>query len=286
MQEDGTLTIAFGDGRRGRRLPSGTNNVRIKYRTGAGLAGNLAPYNLVKEVKPHPLVDGLLQPLAAAGGNDMEAADSMRANAPASVLTIERAVSLSDFTHLAATNSSVWQARAFRLPPDPGRADRIEVAIVPAGGGSLGTLGETLKDFLTAHALPGVQVSITAYQAIILDLSLTLRIKEDEFDPDLVAEAVRQAVLTAFALEKAQLGEPLFRSQVLKVVEGVAGVENCRCEINPDGFRDETGAATEPRHVAYGPDGSVKRVSTQARQVIYLDKDLSNLAITTQAFSL
>jgi len=285
MQEDGTLTIAFGDGRRGRRLPSGTNNVRIKYRTGAGLAGNLAPYNLVKEVKPHPLVDGLLQPLAAAGGNDMEAADSMRANAPASVLTIERAVSLSDFTHLAATNSSVWQARAFRLPPDPGRADRIEVAIVPAGGGSLGTLGETLKDFLTAHALPGVQVSITAYQAIILDLSLTLRIKEDEFDPDLVAEAVRQAVLTAFALEKAQLGEPLFRSQVLKVVEGVAGVENCRCEINPDGFRDETGAATEPRHVAYGPDGSVKRVSTQARQVIYLDKDLSNLAITTQAFS-
>ncbi len=286
MQEDGTLTIAFGDGRRGRRLPSGTNNVRIKYRTGAGLAGNLAPYSLVKEVKPHPLIDGLLQPMPAAGGNDMEAADSMRANAPASVLTIERAVSLDDFTHLAATNSSVWQARAFRLPPGPGRADRIEVAVVPAGGGSLGTLGETLKDFLTAHALPGVQVSITAYQAIILDLSLTLSIKEDEFDPELVAEAVRQAVLAAFALEKAQLGEPLFLSQVFKVVEGVTGVENCGCEINPDGFRDETGSATEPRHVAYGPDGAVKRVSIQARQVIYLNKDLSNLVITTQAFSL
>jgi hypothetical protein len=286
MQEDGSLSIAFGDGRHGRRLPSGSSNVRIKYRTGAGLAGNLAPYSLVKEVKPHPLLDGLRQPMETFGGNDMEAADSMRANAPASVLTLERAVSLTDFTHLAAANSSVWQARAFRLPPGPGRADRIEVAIVPAGGGSLGTLGPTLQDFLTAHALPGVQVTITAYQSIILDVSLTLSIKEDEFDPDLVAEAVRQAVLTAFALEKAKLGEPLFRSQVLKVVEGVAGVENCRCQINPDGFRDETGAATEPRHVAYGPDASVKRISTQARQVIYLDEDLSNLAITTQAFSL
>jgi len=286
MQEDGTLTVSFGDGRLGRRLPSGANNVRINYRTGAGLAGNLAPYSLVKEVKPHPFVDALLQPMPASGGNDMEAADSMRANAPASVLTIERAVSLDDFTHLAATNSSVWQARAFRLPSGPGRADRIEVAVVPAGGGSLGTLSETLKDFLTAHALPGVQVSITAYQAIILDLSLTLSIKEDEFDPDLVAEAVRQAVMAAFAMEKAQLGEALFLSQVLKVVEGVPGVENCRCEVNPDGFRDETGATTEPRHVAYGPDGAVKRVSTQARQVIYLNKDLSNLAITTQAFSL
>jgi len=192
---------------------------------------------------------------------------------------------VTDFTHLAAGNSSVWQARAFRLPPGPGRADRIEVAIVPAGGGSLGTLGETLKDFLTAHALPGVQVSIVAFQAIILDLTLTLRIKEDEFDPDFVAEAVRQAVLKAFTLEKAKLGEPLFRSQVFEIVEAVAGVENCRCEINPYGFRDETGAPTEPRHVAYGPNGAVKRVSVEAQQVIYLDEDLSNLAITTQAFS-
>ena len=286
MQADGTLTIVFGDGRRGRRLPSGTNNVRIKYRSGSGLSGNLAPYSLVKEVKPHPLIDGLLQPMAATGGNDMESADSMRANAPASVLTIERAVSLADFTHLAATNSSVWQARAFRLPPGPGRADRIEVAIVPAGGGSLGTLAETLKDFLTVHALPGVQVSITAYQSIILDLSLSLSIKEDEFDPDLVTEDVRQAVRQAFALQKAGLGEPLFLSQVVKIVESVVGVENCRCAINPDGFRDASGAAAEPRHVAYGPDGAVKRVSTQARQVIYLDEDLSNVAITTQSFSL
>jgi hypothetical protein len=284
MKEDGNLTITFGDGHHGRRLPSGTNKVRIKHRIGVGLSGNLAPYSLEKEVKPHPLVDGLLQPMASTGGNDMEGADSMRANAPASVLTIERAVSLTDFTHLAAGNSSVWQARAFRLPPGPGRADRIEVAIVPAGGGSLGTLAETLKDFLSVHALPGVQVCIVAYQAIILDLTLTIRIKEDEFDPDYVAEAVRQAVLKAFALEKAKLGEPLFRSQVFEVVEAVAGVENCHCEINPSGFRDETGAA--PRQVAYGPDGAVKRVSTEARQVIYMDEDLSNLAITTQAFRL
>ena len=94
------------------------------------------------------------------------------------------------------------------------------------------------------------------------------------------------AVRAAFALENSRLGVPLFRSQVLKVVESVAGVENCRCEINPDGFRDETGAATAPQHVTYGPDGAVRRVSPQARQVIYLNKDLSNLAVTTLAFSL
>lgn len=286
MKEDGTLTIEFGDGRRGRRLPSGTNNVRIHHRIGVGLSGNLPPYSLKKEVKPHPLIDSLLQPIASTGGNDMEEADSMRDNAPASVLTIERAVSLTDFTHLAAGNSSVWQSRAFRLPPGPGRADRIEVAVVPAGGGSLGTLGDSLREFLAAHALPGVQVSIVAYQSIILDLNLTLRIKEDEYDPDFVAEDVRRAVLQAFALKEARLGEPLFRSRVFEIVEAVVGVENCQCVINPAGFRDETGAATQPRHVAYGSDGAVKRVSTRAQQVIYMDEDLSNLSITTQAFSL
>jgi hypothetical protein len=286
MKEDGTLAFEFGDGRRGRRLPSGTNNVRIRHRIGVGLSGNLPPFSLEKEVKPHPLIDSLLQPMASTGGNDMEGAESMRQNAPASVLTIERAVSLTDFTHLATGNSSVWQARAFRLPPGPGRADRIEVAVVPAGGGILGTLGESLKVFLEANALPGVQVSVVGYQSIILDLNLTLSIKEDEYDPDLVAEAVRQAVLQAFALKEARLGEPLFRSQVFEIVEAVEGVENCRCAINPTGFRDETGAATQPRHVAYGPDGAVKRISTRAQQVIYMDEDLSILSITSQAFSL
>ena len=286
IKEDGTLSIQFGDGFRGRRLPSGNNNIRMVHRKGAGLAGNLAPYSLEKVVKPHALVDAIVQPIASTGGNDMETVVSMRDNAPASVLTLERAVSLADFTHLAATNSSVWQARAFRRQPGVGRVERIEVAVVPAGGGSLGALGDSLQAFLTAHALPGVKVTVVPYQSVILDLKLTLRINEEEYDPDLVAKAVNQAVRAAFSLKDAKLGKPLYRSDVFAVVEGVEGVANCHCEINPNGFRDATGAALTPKQVARGADGIIRRISVAETQVIYMDKALSVLEIVTQAFSL
>jgi predicted phage baseplate assembly protein len=286
IKEDGTLSVQFGDGFRGRRLPSGTNNVRMVHRKGAGLAGNLATYSLQKAVKPHALVDAIVQPIASTGGNDMETVESMRDHAPASVLTLERAVSLADFTHLAATNSSVWQARAFRRQPGVGRVERIEVAVVPAGGGSLGALGDSLQAFLTAHALPGVKITIIPYQSVILDLKLTLRIKEEEYDPDLVAKAVNQAVLAAFSLKNAKLGKPLYQSDVFAVVEGVAGVANCHCEISPNGFRDATGATITPKQVARGADGIIRRVSIAETQVIYMDNALSVLEIVTQAFSL
>jgi hypothetical protein len=286
MKQDGKLTIAFGDGRHGRRLPTGNNNVRIRYRQGAGLAGNLDPYSLEKEVKPHPLVGGLLQPILATGGNDMEAIDSMRENGPASVLALDRAVSLADFTHLAAANSGVWQARAFRRPPGLGRTDRIEVAVVPAGGGGLGALGDTLEEYLTAHALPNVEVSVVLYQSLILDLSLTLQIKTDEYDPDLVTAAVYQAVFDAFALQKARLGQTLYSSQVFAVAEAVAGVENCQCVINPGGFRDESGAPAFPRQIGYGREGLIRRVTPEDAQVIYMDEESSILEIIFQEFNL
>jgi hypothetical protein len=82
---EGRLKITFGDGRRGRRMPSGVNNVRITHRKGNGLSGNLA-------AGPHYLVAQVRQPLPATGGNDMETLEALRENAPATVLTLERAV--------------------------------------------------------------------------------------------------------------------------------------------------------------------------------------------------
>ncbi|MCF6281648.1 MAG: baseplate J/gp47 family protein [Candidatus Polarisedimenticolaceae bacterium] len=286
MNEDATLNIGFGDGKHGRRLPTGANNVRIQYRVGVGLAGNLTPLSLKKAVKPHHLIDEVVQSIASSGGNSMEDVPSMRENAPASVLTLERAVSLADFTHLATSNSSVWQARAIRLQPGMARKDKVEVVVVPAGGGALGTLQETLESTLTQHALPSVAVSVTLFKSVILNLTITIRVKGEEYDPEFIAEDLRQALFEAFALKQVKLGEPLFRSQVIEVAEGVEGVENCDCLINPDGFYDESGATVTPKRLITGSGGVIKRVSLDERQAIYMDETLSKLEIVTQPFSL
>ncbi|HHD64274.1 MAG TPA: hypothetical protein ENK96_07940, partial [Desulfobulbaceae bacterium] len=100
MTEESFLKIMFGDGIHGRRLPTGRNNVRITCRVGTGLQGNLPAGSLTKPVKEHRFVEAIRQPLAATGGNDMEGIESLRENAPATILTLERAVSLTDFSSL------------------------------------------------------------------------------------------------------------------------------------------------------------------------------------------
>ncbi|MCB1985625.1 MAG: baseplate J/gp47 family protein [Burkholderiales bacterium] len=285
MNENGTLQIEFGDGIHGRRLPTGSNNVRIVYRVGGGLSGNLVPCSLKKIVKPSSIVDSIRQPIPSSGGNDMESGESMRDNAPGSILTLERAVSLADFTHLATRYSGVWQARAYQRQGSV-QKNRINIAIVPAGGGELGGLGDALTAYFDSHSLPGVTVNVLPFESIILDLKITIRVKTDEFDQDIVTEDVLQALKTAFSLKNSKLGCPLYLSAVFKVVEGVTGVANSQCEINPDGFFNAAGNPVMPRQVTEGVDGAIKRVSVHDQQVIYLDSEVSVIDLTTQAFSL
>ncbi|HWM92805.1 MAG TPA: baseplate J/gp47 family protein [Thermoanaerobaculia bacterium] len=234
MTEDGGVELAFGDGRNGRRLPTGVNNVRLSYRSGTGLSGNLPAGRLVKPARPHPLIEAVRQPLPATGGNDMEGVESMRATAPASVSTLGRAVSLEDYGRLAASQSSVWQARAFALPTGLARQDSVRVVVVPAGGGEIGTLGTAVRAFLTAHALPGVSVQVDPYQPVPVDLRVTLQIVTAEYDPERVVEAVRARLLAIFGLRGRKLGQALRLSEIYRVVEAVSGVANSLCILNND----------------------------------------------------
>ena len=63
----GQLQLRFGNGRQGRRLPTGANNVIVKFRRGAGLTGNLASMSLDTIVVPHSAVESVVQPLPSSG---------------------------------------------------------------------------------------------------------------------------------------------------------------------------------------------------------------------------
>ncbi|MBL4661558.1 MAG: hypothetical protein JKY19_14460 [Alcanivoracaceae bacterium] len=113
IDEDNKLSVHFGDGRHGRKLPTGIDNIRVNFREGNGEAGNLSPYSLIKIARLDPLVADFIAPLPATGGAMKEDPNHMRENAPAALLTLNRAVSLLDFEHLARQHSMVWQAKAF-----------------------------------------------------------------------------------------------------------------------------------------------------------------------------
>ena len=234
MTEDGFVKILFGDGVYGRRLPSGNNNVRVSYRVGSGLTGNVAAKGLEKPLKPHPLIDSIQQPLAAAGGGDMEEVTSLRENAPPSVLTLERAVSLSDFSYLAAAQSSVWQAKAFSEVIHGGRMECVKVVIVPAGGEVSPAINKTIESFLQKLATPGVQVSVLSFVKQRFRLKVTVSVNQDAFVAEQVEAEVTTSLLEHFTLKNRKLGEHLYLSEVYKIIEAVKGVENSICVLNED----------------------------------------------------
>ncbi len=110
--EQGKAYVQFGDGEHGARLPSGSNNVRAKYRKGIGAAGNVKPGALA-QLLDRPLgVKGVSNPSAASGGVDPESEDSARASIPLGVRTLGRAVSLLDYEDFARAFSGVAKAHA------------------------------------------------------------------------------------------------------------------------------------------------------------------------------
>lgn len=275
LNEDHQLLVRFGDGIHGQRLPTGTNNLILQARFGVGIEGNLPAASLNKLKKPHPLVESVIQPEAATGGGDLETGESLRELAPASVLTLERAVSIADYGHIAQRHASIWQARSYALPDTPRATDRVEVVLVPAGGGALSPDFKTnMKTYLEGFSRPGVWVHIEGYQAILLDLRIKLRVDINAYDGDKIAELVRISLLDSFSLQKAVLAKPLYLSRVYQVVEAVEGVENVDVFINPDGFVDENLSGTVPADVFYGDDNTLRRLTPGNRQLIYLNADL------------
>ncbi|WP_419813184.1 hypothetical protein [Bacterioplanoides sp.] len=277
MTEDKFLDIQFGDGVNGRRLPTGNNNVRIGFRSGHGLQGNLLRGSLTKLAKPHRYIDDFRQPFDSRGGNDMEELADLRSNAPLSTLTLNRAVSLADFSNLTQSQASVWQAQAVRKSPRRGVLGRVKVVVVPAGGllfDDIQTATLTLPDefseallgFLQAHSQPDVDIELAPYTPVVASIKAVIHVKSAEYDPIEVKDLTRRTLLEAFALKQRRLGQALYRSEIYKVVEAITGVEYSVVTLGEPDFP----ASTEVEH-------SDSVISARLDQVIYIDELLGSV---------
>lgn len=281
ITEDDQLQVSFGDGRNGRRLPTGSNNVRIRFRRGNGLAGNIPALALTKLAKPHRLLEGLYQPLEATGGNDKETTDAMRENAPASVLTLERAVSLKDFAQLARNHASVWLASAFEHSVSFGRQKAIEVVVVPAGGGSAEAIEETLTEFIQASTTPGISVSVTGFESVEVGIDIQLKVDSTQYVPEDIAAAVKQQVVAKLALSQRQLGDALYRGYLYELVEGIEGVQSSVCEITYARLVNGAADSQEPLQVS-GPGGVTMVIKPYPRQVIHLNESFPDVVVNAE----
>jgi predicted phage baseplate assembly protein len=219
--DDGRTEVIFGDGERGASPPSGTDNVRARYRSGIGAGGNV-PAGSLTLLQTRPLgVRDVVNPLAASGGTDPEGRDSARAGAPLTVMTMGRVVTLADYEHFATSFIGIAKARASEL----WRAERRVVHLTVAAEGGEAPDGERLdelRDSLRAAGDLGVALELEPLQLIPVEIGGSVLV-----DPAHEFETVRAGIAAAlgdrYGFERRGFGESIAGSQVVAAALEVPG---------------------------------------------------------------
>jgi len=224
VDEQGRNFVAFGDGVRGARLPSGTNNVRTAYRKGLGIDGNVGADKLTQLITRPLGLKSVSNPLAAEGGTDPEPASAARQSIPLTTRTLGRAVSLLDYEDFARGFSGIAKAQAqvLQLPAGP----TIAITIAGSDGALLTEASPVWTNLLGAlrkNGDPHVAVMLLPGQLSTFRLGLMVK-RDPAFEAKSVLAAVEATLRAHFAFASRELGQPVQQSDVIAVAQAGHGV--------------------------------------------------------------
>jgi predicted phage baseplate assembly protein len=224
LADDATAHVIFGDGQQGARLPTGNANVVANYRSGIGLAGQVAEGSLsILQTRPLGIRE-VINPVPATGAEDPETLDRARGNAPLTVRTLERVVSLQDHADFARAFAGVGKADAAALWN--GRARFVNVTIASASGDAVpesSTLHINLVSALAAARAPLEPFRVTSFQPLYFNLEAKVLVASSH-DAALVLSAVQDALREAFGFARRGFGQSVSAAEVVTVIHSVPGV--------------------------------------------------------------
>jgi len=220
--QSGSTHVLFGDGDQGARLPTGPGNVTATYRHGAGADAPPAG-TLTKALRPPQGLLEIANPVGVGGGADAERADSLRANAPASVLALDRAISADDYEAIAASAPGVARARSYWA------WDSLhERALVKVYVGDDMQAQTAAQNALNGAIDPNRPVAVQLATPAAVRLSIKIDVDPTRANP----AAIRAGVVAAladpvdglFAPRRMRIGQSFYTSQIVAASLSVPGV--------------------------------------------------------------
>lgn len=220
-------TVQFGSA-----LPTGTVNVRATYRVGTGTAALAAAGQLSLLPQRPPGVRSVTNPLPATGGADPETVQEARRNAPISVRTLGRVVSLSDYEDWALAFPGVAKAAATwtRLA---GAHRGVLLTVAGSGGAAIAPgdpIHTALAAGLAARGDPLVPLRLVSYQPRSFRVGGRLWV-DRAWIPATITDAAVTALRAAFGFDAGTLGTPVAASQVVTLLQRVAGVVGADLDV-------------------------------------------------------
>jgi predicted phage baseplate assembly protein len=268
--DDATTTVRFGDGITGARLPTGEQNVRAMYRKGLGPEGLLRTDQLSLLMdRPHG-IKGVTNPLPTADAAAPESRDDARTNAPLTVLTLDRIVSLRDFEDFARAFAGVAKALATVVRGEPRHGVFITVA-----GPDGAQLADTsrLETAIRSLGDPFVNFTIRNYRKVFFSVSALVTVGADRI-PEVMRRDIERLLRARFAFDRRSFGQPVTRGEIIAAIQGVDGVVSVVADLkDADGTaQDAIPAALPPFDPAAGAPGA---------DLLLLDSAPLDLRITT-----
>jgi len=273
--DDAVTTIQFGDGIEAARLPSGESNLRVSYRRGLGVAGNVGSGKL-STLLSRPLgVAGVTNPELASGGEDAETLAQARDNAPLTVLTLGRAVSIEDYANFARAFAGIDKAHALWIPAGPARG--VFLSIAGIDGVEVPESGKTfsnLLDALTTFGDPLVPVRMINYQEPRFRCRLSVKVAS-AYEVDSLLKNVDDGLRAHFSFAERRFGQTVSVDEVAAVAQSVSGVEAVHITRL---YRVGEAITVEPRLFARLPVASLTELP-QAAELLTLADDIIELEV-------
>lgn len=246
LDDDGKTTVIFGDGKTGARPPTGQENVKAKYRKGIGLAG-LVKANQLSQLMTRPLgVKGVINPNAPTGAADRENLDDARRNAPLTVLTLGRIVSLRDYEDFARSFTGI--NKAFATWTWFGQKRGVFVTVAGAAGAEVTEDSQLYLNLLAAMFKSGnplVPVRVKSYQPRLFRITAALKINPDYLTASVLHDA-EQKLRDTFSFDAREFGQPVHLSAVVATLQANAGV----IAVNVTGLYRSDQSAGINKHLA------------------------------------
>jgi predicted phage baseplate assembly protein len=215
-RDDSKTTLVFN-----RELPTGQDNVKATYRKGIGLGG-LVELNLLMT---RPLgVKAVTNPQPSRGAENPEGLEQARQNAPLTVLTLDRIVSLQDYEDFTRAFAGI--SKALATWTWDGQQQSVFVTVAGPKGAAISPSSPLYIDLVDAIRQASdryIPLQVQSYRLAFFRIKASIRI-----DPDYLLDqaliAVWEALQNQFGFDARAFGQVVALSEVIATIQAVAGI--------------------------------------------------------------
>lgn len=221
---NGITYIEFGDGVSGKVPPAGAKiTASYRYLDTPGSLGNVSAGTItdVVDTPDGTVINNATVTNAAAtsGGADAESTDSIRINAPMSLRSLNRAVSLSDYAQLAIQVSGVAKAAAASAV-----FSNVTVYIAASGGTAASTTLKTnVSNYLSTRVPPNTSITVLDYTPVYPYITVTVSVLP-QYDASLVKAAVLSQLYSLLSFDNVIFNDLITQGNILTACQSVTGV--------------------------------------------------------------